>query len=104
MAAGVAVSLLITGMWVMSPSAYAGGPASVRPVMGYNPWYQYGVEATEDDVLRQAKLLVSTGLAAAGYDYVNLDDGWMATKRTASGALTWSSARFPHGIAWLAAE
>ena len=72
--------------------------------MGYNPWYEYGTKVTEDTILQQAKELVSSGLAAAGYIYVNLDDGWMAAKRTSSGALTWNSARFPHGIPWLAAQ
>jgi alpha-galactosidase len=73
--------------------------------MGYNPWYQYGTDVTENTILQQAKELVSSGLAAAGYKYVNLDDGWMAHKRTSSGgALTWNSSRFPHGIPWLAAQ
>jgi alpha-galactosidase len=72
--------------------------------MGYNPWYEYGVNATESVILQQAQLLVSTGLAAAGFKSVNLDDGWMAGERTADGSLTWNTARFPHGIPWLAAQ
>jgi alpha-galactosidase len=63
--------------------------------MGYNPWYEYGVNATESVILQQAQLLVSSGLAAAGYNSVNLDDGWMAAKRSASGALTGTPRDFP---------
>src|ERR1700755_533977 len=74
------------------------------PVMGYNTWYQYGAGATESDVLQQARFLVSSGLAAAGYGTVNLDDGWMATARTSSGALTWNTSRFPDGIPSLASQ
>jgi alpha-galactosidase len=74
------------------------------PVMGYNPWYQYGAGATESEVLQQARFLVSGGLAAAGYDTVNLDDGWMATARTSGGALTWNTSRFPDGIPSLASQ
>lgn len=74
------------------------------PVMGYNTWYQYGAAATGNDVLQQAQYLVSSGLAATGYDTVNLDDGWMAASRTGDGALTWNTARFPDGIASLAAR
>lgn len=73
-----------------------------RPVMGYNPWYQYRANITESKVVRQAQLLVSSGLASAGYNCVNLDDGWMADKRAANGALTWDAAKFPRGIPWLA--
>ena len=79
-------------------------PFGQLPVMGYNTWYQYGAGATEADVLAQARFLVSSGLAAAGYDSVDLDDGWMASARTSSGALTWNTARFPDGIASLASQ
>ncbi|MGH3282110.1 MAG: glycoside hydrolase family 27 protein, partial [Trebonia sp.] len=71
---------------------------------GYNTWYEYRTSANEADVLKQASLLVSTGLAQLGYRTVNLDDGWMAAERTASGALMWNTSKFPHGIPWLAAQ
>jgi alpha-galactosidase len=87
------------------PAAGADPPPFGRlPVMGYNTWYQYGAGATESAVLRQADYLVSSGLAAAGYDTVNLDDGWMASSRTSDGSLTWNPARFPDGIPWLASQ
>jgi alpha-galactosidase len=73
-----------------------------RPVMGYNTWYQFRTSITEAKVIRQAQLLVSSGLASAGYNCVNLDDGWMADKRAANGELTWDAAKFPQGIPWLA--
>lgn len=73
-----------------------------RPVMGYNTWYQFRTDITESTVVRQAQLLVSSGLAEAGYNCVNLDDGWMDAARAANGELTWNAAKFPQGIAWLA--
>jgi alpha-galactosidase len=75
-----------------------------RPVMGYNTWYQFRTGITESEVVRQAQLLVSSGLAAAGYTCVNLDDGWMAAQRTADGELTGDPAKFPRGIPWLAGQ
>ena len=72
--------------------------------MGYNTWYQFRTGITESIVLRQAELLVSSGLAAAGYTCVNLDDGWMALARAADGELTGDTAKFPHGIGWLAEQ
>jgi alpha-galactosidase len=72
------------------------------PVMGYNTWYQFRTSITESEVVRQAELLVSSGLAAAGYRCVNLDDGWMAAERTAHGELTGDTAKFPRGMGWLA--
>jgi alpha-galactosidase len=72
-----------------------------RPVIGFNTWYQFRTNITENLILRQAQELVSSGLASAGYITVNLDDGWEAATRTASGELTWNAAKFPHGIPWL---
>jgi alpha-galactosidase len=77
---------------------------ALTPPMGWNDWYQYRCGVTEDDVLANAKALVSSGLAKLGYDYVNLDDCWMASQRAADGQLQADPTTFPHGIAWLAAQ
>ena len=77
---------------------------ALTPPMGWNDWYQYRCGVTEDDVLANAKALVSSGLAKLGYDYVNLDDCWMATTRAADGELQADPTTFPDGIAWLAAQ
>jgi alpha-galactosidase len=99
---GITVAFTVS---MAGPAAHAGAASFGQlPVMGYNTWYQYGAGATESDVLQQADYLVSSGLAAAGYDTVNLDDGWIATTRTSDGSLTWNTARFPHGIPWLASQ
>jgi alpha-galactosidase len=74
------------------------------PVMGYNTWYQFAAGISQSAVLQQAHLLVSTGLAAAGYNTVNLDDGWLASSRTSNGSLTPNAAKFPQGIPWLASQ
>ena len=70
--------------------------------MGYNTWYEFRTNITESIVIRQAELLVSSGLAAAGYNYVNLDDGWMAAQRAGNGEFAWDAEKFPRGIPWLA--
>lgn len=77
---------------------------ALTPPMGWNDWYQYRCSITEGDVLANAKALVSSGLAKLGYDYVNLDDCWMAPTRTSDGQLQADPTRFPHGIAWLASQ
>jgi alpha-galactosidase len=99
------VAAVAATLSMATPAAHAATtPFGQMPVMGYNTWYQYGAGATEADVLAQARFLVSSGLAAAGYDTVNLDDGWMASARTSSGALTWNTTRFPDGIPSLASQ
>jgi len=104
----VAASLMTAVALAGTAAAPAAGasppPFGQLPVMGYNTWYQFGAGATESEVLQQASFLVSSGLAAAGYDTVNLDDGWMAPARTSDGSLTWDPVKFPDGIPWLASQ
>jgi alpha-galactosidase len=86
------------------------GPALSRtvltstPPMGINNWNATGCSAafTESYVRAEADALVRTGLAAAGYRYVNLDDCWAAPERDAGGSLVADPVRFPSGIAALA--
>src|SRR5690348_9202472 len=58
------------------------------PLMGWNSWGAFGnlgTPITETIVKAQADALISTGLAAKGYIYVNIDDGWPAATRTGGG-------------------
>ncbi len=103
-AAAATTAILLSTLSMVTPAAEASTVFGQMPVMGYNTWYQYGAGATEAQVLTQAQYLVSSGLAAAGYDTVNLDDGWMATSRTAGGSLTWNATRYPDGIPYLAGQ
>jgi len=48
-----------------------------------------------------ADAIVSSGMQAAGYQYVNLDDCWM-DGRDANGNLRWNTTKFPSGIPALA--
>ena len=48
------------------------------PPMGWNSWNHFA-EAVDDKVVREAAdAMVSSGMAAAGYVYVNIDDTWEA--------------------------
>lgn len=68
-------------------------PAPVPP-MGWNPWNAFRTEVTEAKILAVAEKLKSSGLADAGYRYVNVDDGWWL-KRRADGRLVVRTAMFP---------
>lgn len=69
--------------------------------MGWNPWYRFGCHVNEQLVRETANAIVRSGMKAAGYRYVNLDDCWMAHTRK-GGALRTDPTRFPHGIGALA--
>jgi len=48
--------------------------------------------------MKAADLLVSEGYADAGYQYVIVDDCWLAKNRSADGKLEADKTRFPSGI------
>ncbi len=71
---------------------------AATPPMGWNDWAHYQCGYTAQTILDNAKALVSTGLAARGYNTVTIDDCWMQKDRDAAGNLQADPQRFPHGI------
>jgi len=74
------------------------------PPMGWNSWNHFicnTAQITEEMFLGQAKAMVSSGLSKVGYEYINLDDCWLASTRDAQGNLQPDPVRFPHGIKYL---
>jgi len=52
------------------------GALAQSPPLGWNSWNVWGTAVDDAKVRAAADLLVSSGLAAHGYDYVVLDDSW----------------------------
>lgn len=48
------------------------------PIMGWSNWNNFRVHINEDIIKAQADYMVSSGIAAAGYSYVNVDGGFFA--------------------------
>ena len=79
-----------------------GSPAvGATPPMGWNSWNTFGCSPSESLIKGIADSMVSTGMAAVGYQYVNIDDCWMSG-RDSSGNLQWDTSKFPDGIPALA--
>src|SRR3954470_17316159 len=83
-------------------SAGEGRGAGPLPPMGWNGWNTFGCSAELDQAKFRANAdaLVSSGLHAAGYEYMNLDDCWQAG-RGADGLVLTNTTRFPDGLAAL---
>jgi alpha-galactosidase len=89
----------ILGAAVPSFAAVAGKKTlAPTPPMGWNDWAHYQCGYTADTILGNAHALVSTGLAALGYDTVTIDDCWMQKDRDANGNLQVDKERFPNGM------
>jgi alpha-galactosidase len=82
--------LAATGRW----SAYERAAARTPP-MGWNSWNAFTSDIDEEKVMASAKILVGAGLAAKGYRYVNIDDGWWLKRRKSDGRMLVRADRFP---------
>ncbi len=71
-----------------------GDTLALTPPMGWNSWNAYGVDVDATKVRAVAEAMISSGLAAHGWTYINIDDGWEAAKRAADGAIQ-ANAKFP---------
>lgn len=94
----VAASALSLGAVATAAIAAPSTRLAATPPMGWNDWAHYQCNFTAQTILDNAKALVSSGLAARGYDTVTIDDCWMQKHRDAAGNLQPDPARFPHGM------
>jgi alpha-galactosidase len=72
----------------------AGDALALTPPMGWNSWNAYGLSVDEAKVRATGEVLLKSGLAAHGWSYVNIDDGWEAEGRAADGTIR-TNAKFP---------
>ncbi|XP_043830228.1 alpha-galactosidase A [Dromiciops gliroides] len=85
---------------------------ALTPTMGWLHWERFtcNVDCVEDPqnciseqlFMQMAELMVSEGWKDAGYEYVCIDDCWLADERDENGRLVADPKRFPNGIHHLA--
>ncbi|WP_448664211.1 NPCBM/NEW2 domain-containing protein [Sphingomonas sp. CJ20] len=79
-----------TGRW----TGYTRGSASLPP-MGWNSWNAFTSDIDEAKLMASAQIIVDSGLAAKGYRYIDIDDGWWLKRRTSDGRMIIRTATFP---------
>jgi alpha-galactosidase len=98
------ILLLVTGLFarenaqennVTSPAV------ALTPPMGWNSWNKFGCNVSDEMIRGMADAMVKSGMKDAGYQYVNVDDCWQAS-RDANGNIVADPQRFPHGMKALA--
>lgn len=65
--------------------------------MGWSSWNTYHVNISDTLIMRQADAMVAKGLKAAGYRYINIDDGFFGY-RDSTGLMHAHPQRFPRGL------
>ncbi len=74
---------------------------ALTPPMGWNSWNKYHCNVSETIIRNISGAMVTSGLQAAGYQFVNIDDCWQASRDT-SGVIVADTSKFPNGIRALA--
>ena len=74
--------------------------AQRTPTMGWSSWNTFALNINEKLILQQADAMHNTGLQKAGYQYVNIDDGYW-DGRGEDGQLRLNKKLFPNGMRYL---
>ena len=85
----------ITGKAKAPFKILVGENIALTPPMGWNHYNIFGTHITQDQVLEQAKAMVSSGLIEHGWSYMNIDDGWQGKRGGKNMALMPDSSLFP---------
>lgn len=71
------------------------------PPMGWMTWNFFGFDFDENDVKQMTDVMVSSGMAAAGYQYIFIDDGWQGGRDNRNNMIP-DPKKFPSGMKALA--
>ncbi|RRJ29504.1 NPCBM/NEW2 domain-containing protein [Halocatena pleomorpha] len=96
-----AISMLGLGAVGSATASHQGG-LSKSPPMGWNSWNTFRCDIDQTVVKETADAMVSSGMTDVGYEFVNIDDCWMADSRDTNGNLAPNPNTFPDGIDSLA--
>jgi len=100
----IAILLALGIVWsdgALAAQSAPGRSLAQTPPMGWNSWNKFACNVSEQLIRQAADAMVSSGMQAAGYQYVNIDDCWQVS-RDAQGTIVADAARFPSGIKALA--
>src|SRR5450432_2702956 len=75
---------------------------ALTPPMGWNNYNHFGCAVGASIIEQQADAMVSSGLKAAGYQYINIDDCWSTKTRDSNGNMVPDPSKYPNGISAVA--
>ncbi|MGH8146918.1 MAG: glycoside hydrolase family 27 protein [Rhodanobacteraceae bacterium] len=82
----------------MPPAQALDNGLARTPPMGWNSWNTFHCDVSARLIEATADAMVASGMKAAGYTYVNIDDCWLLKQRGPHGELVPDPAKFPQGI------
>ncbi|MFJ9899398.1 ricin-type beta-trefoil lectin domain protein [Streptomyces sp. NPDC091280] len=70
--------------------------------MGWASWNSFAAKIDYSVIKQQVDAFVAAGLPAAGYDYINIDEGWWQGTRDSAGNITVDTSEWPGGMSAIA--
>ncbi|MFJ6080198.1 ricin-type beta-trefoil lectin domain protein [Streptomyces sp. NPDC092369] len=107
-----AVRLLVLALSAAAALLFA-GPAPAQAAtsrqiavptapMGWASWNSFAAKIDYNVIKRQVDAFVAAGLPAAGYKYINIDEGWWQGTRDSAGNITVDTGEWPGGMSAIA--
>lgn len=94
---------VVAGIRIPGEAAVTSNQIAVpRPPMGWASWNSFASVINSNTIKAQVDAFVSAGLPAAGYQYVNIDEGWWQGARDSAGNIVVNSTQWPGGMAAIA--
>jgi hypothetical protein len=106
MLARLLTALSVFAAIVISAPAHATAETTTpvpAPPMGWASWNSFAARINDNVIKAQTDALVSSGMAKAGYQYVNIDEGWWQGTRDSAGNITVDQKDWPGGMSAIAA-
>jgi hypothetical protein len=95
-------NLLTTLLIMLLGAGYAAAQAAQAPLakiylppLAWSSWNSFSNTIDSDITMQQARAMVSSGLQKAGYEYINIDEGWWLGDRDAEGNIVVDPKRWP---------
>ena len=99
-----AFAALIVGLlWLSSRPSQAVAAATSRvqqipatpPPMGWSSWNSFSNTINSEIVVQQTNAMVASGMKNAGFQYINIDEGWWLGQRDPSGNIVVEAKQWP---------
>jgi hypothetical protein len=97
------IAATLTLVLGQAAAAVAGPQAGVTsPPMGWASWNSFAAAINANVIKAQVDAIAASGMKAAGYQYVDIDEGWWQGTRDSAGTITVDQQDWPGGMASIA--
>ncbi|WP_263350161.1 alpha-galactosidase [Acidicapsa acidisoli] len=88
-------ALLLCCAFTLAVQAQAAAIPVPPPPMGWSSWNSFSNTVDSQVVMNQAKAVAANGMQKAGYQYINIDEGWWLGQRDAEGNIVVDAKAWP---------